>query len=948
MTIVCGRSQWVVAAVSAIVALSPALALAQRELKVIPDPDPQLERATLQLDEGLEVNLYAADPLLAKPIQINFDAAGRLWIASSEVYPQVKPGQQANDKILVLEDANGDGRAEKTTVFADGLLIPTGVVPGDGGAYVANSTELVYLADTDGDGRADQRRVMLSGFGTEDTHHIIHTFRWGPDGMMYFNQSIYIHSHVETPWGVRRLNSGGIWQFRPESMQLEVFARGLCNPWGHAFDRWGVSLATDGAGGEGINYVFPGVTMFTYAGAKRVSPGLNPGSPKHCGLEVISGRHFPDAWQGSLVTSDFRAHRVCRFTLTEVGSGYSSKEETEIIKSAHVAFRPIDAKMGPDGALYVADWYNPIIQHGEVDFRDERRDHTHGRIWRVTVKDRPLVERPRLVDADVDALLEMLRAPEEFTRSHAKLQLKARGTGDVLPRLSQWIASLDATDPQYEHLRLEALWTYQSLDVVEPELLAAVLASEDHHARAAATRVLSQWHARLPGAADLLAGLVDDEHPQVRLEAVRALAELRTPQAAEVAMRALDHPLDRFLDHALWLTVNDLQPYWLPALEAGQIDFDGDVRHLTYALEAAGSPGVVRPLVELWKSNKLSPDRYESVLSTIAALGGPPELRLVFDLALDDNTPAADRAVLVEALSRAARMRKVRPAGDLQVIGTLLGDAHQRLRIAAIEAAGLWQVGSAREPLETIAAAEETPEAVRRAALASLAALGADSLPVLTSLSNSGRPAAVRAMAVAALAAVDVQAASGQLVQLLKDEPSADPAAAILAILDHEGGASALAQAARAAEIPADAAKLAVRAVRSSARDEPELVAALSTAGGIATPQRKLSRRRAARIHRRRRRPGRSGPGGGRFSAQRAVVFEVPRHRRGRRARGARPGVDRRQRPGRLSDRVDPGTERKDQGKLSLVDRGGRRRHHQRRPRARNGRRAGAPRRRRP
>ena len=422
-----GSCRWIVVAVSALVALGPALALAQRELKVIPDPDPQLERASFQLAEGLEVNLYAADPLLAKPIQMNFDAAGRLWIASSEVYPHVKPGQQANDKVLVLEDTDGDGRAEKTTVFADGLLIPTGVVPGDGGAYVANSTEVLHLADTDGDGRADKRRVMLSGFGTEDTHHIIHTFRWGPDGMMYFNQSIYIHSHIETPWGVRRLNSAGIWQFRPETMRLEVFARGLCNPWGHVFDDWGTSFATDGAGGEGINYVFPGVVMFTYAGAKRVSPGLNPGSPKHCGLEVITGGHFPDEWQGSLVTNDFRAHRVCRFTLTEVGSGYSSKEETEIIKSTHVAFRPIDAKMGPDGALYIADWYNPIIQHGEVDFRDERRDHTHGRIWRVTFKDRPLVEKPQLVDADIDALLEMLRAPEEFTRRHAKLQLKARG-----------------------------------------------------------------------------------------------------------------------------------------------------------------------------------------------------------------------------------------------------------------------------------------------------------------------------------------------------------------------------------------------------------------------------------------------------------------------------------------------------------------------------------------
>src|SRR6058998_935725 len=190
----------------------PAVTLAQADARV-PDPDPELERKTFQVAPGFEVTLFAADPLLAKPIQMNFDPQGRLWVASSEVYPQIKPGQVANDKVIVLEDTDGDGRADKTTVFADGLLIPTGVEPGDGGAYVANSTELLHLKDTDGDGKADRRRVVLSGFGTEDTHHILHTLRWGFDGMLYFNQSVYIHSHIETPYGVRRLGSGGIWQF---------------------------------------------------------------------------------------------------------------------------------------------------------------------------------------------------------------------------------------------------------------------------------------------------------------------------------------------------------------------------------------------------------------------------------------------------------------------------------------------------------------------------------------------------------------------------------------------------------------------------------------------------------------------------------------------------------------------------------------------------------------
>src|ERR1043165_9272733 len=171
--------------------------------------DPEEERKLFEVADGFEVNLFASDPQMAKPIQINFDAQGRLWVASSETYPQVKPGEVPNDKIIVLEDSTGSGKADKVTVFADHLFIPTGILPGNGGVYVANSTQLLHLKYSDGDGKADLRRVVLDGFGTEDTHHILHTLRWGMDGRMYLNQSVYIHAHIETPYGVKRLNAGG-------------------------------------------------------------------------------------------------------------------------------------------------------------------------------------------------------------------------------------------------------------------------------------------------------------------------------------------------------------------------------------------------------------------------------------------------------------------------------------------------------------------------------------------------------------------------------------------------------------------------------------------------------------------------------------------------------------------------------------------------------------------
>ena len=453
--------------------------MAQRAPFPIPDPDPEIERKSFVVADGFEVNLFAADPLIAKPLQINFDPAGRLWIASSEVYPQIKPGAVADDKVLIVEDRDHDGRADSTTVFARGLLIPTGIEPGDGGAYVANSTELLHFKDTDGDGKADATRVVLSGFGTEDTHHILHTLRWGYDGMLYFNQSIYIHSHIETPHGVRRLGGGGIWQFRPETMELEVFIRGLVNPWGHHFDRWGQSFATDGAGGEGINYCIPGAYYFTAPDAVRILKGLNPGSPKYCGLEVVSGRHMPEAWRGSLLTNDFRGNRVCRFVLADDGAGYAARRAG---RADQEQARRVPADRHQDGPRR-GDLYRRLVQP----------DHPARRGRFSRSPPRPYARADLASDGQGAAaraagpnssgrrsmrLLEQLKAPEDWTRQQAKRVLKERGAAEVVPRLASWVKGLDPKDPEYEHHRLEALWTYQAVDVAEPALLEALLAFE--------------------------------------------------------------------------------------------------------------------------------------------------------------------------------------------------------------------------------------------------------------------------------------------------------------------------------------------------------------------------------------------------------------------------------------------------------------------------------------
>ncbi len=810
----------------------PSLAFAQANAKV-PDPDPELERKTFILPEGFEVNLYAADPLLAKPIQMNFDPQGRLWVASSETYPQIKPGQKANDKVIILEDTDGDGKADKTTVFADGLLIPTGIEPGDGGAYVANSTELVHLSASKPGGKADRSRVVLSGFGTEDTHHILHTFRWGPEGNLYFNQSIYIHSHIETPHGVKHLNGGGIWRFRPESMEMDVFVRGFVNTWGHHFDRWGQSLISDGAYGEGVNHGVPGAYFVTAVGGTRLMKGLNPGSPKHCGLEIVSGRHLPDDWQGNVIMNDFRGHRVCRFKIGEDGSTFTSREMTEVIKSNHPAFRPIDVKMGPDGAIYIADWYNPIIQHGEVDFRDDRRDHTHGRIWRVTAKRRQLVKKPDLVGAKTPELLEQLKAPEDWTRQNAKRVLKERGAKEVLPALETWVKGLDANDANYEHNLLEALWVYQSFDTAEPKLLNTLLNAKDYHARAAAVRALSLWHARVPNAIELLSVRATDDSPRVRMEAVRALAATNSPAAVAPAFASMDKPVDRTMDYALWLTARDLAPVWMPKFQAGEDVFGGNVKGLTFALEAVGTKDVAKPLRAMLESKKLPKDRESAVWALLARVGGPKDLVFVLNQGVFAIDTDAHRNTVMAALEDNARRNKiVLKESDGANFEKLWGSyplSSLEAADAAVRLIGLWKAEKFRAVL-----ASRAKEGIR-SGFEGLALWGDPaSRKLLEDLADPKQTVAIQRHAVIALASLDIVAAASRAATLLETaKPTDDHSEVYQTFLSQKGGSEALAKALVGKKLNTDVAKMGLKAVRSSVQDAKPLSDALTKAGGL-------------------------------------------------------------------------------------------------------------------
>jgi hypothetical protein len=273
------------------------------------------------------------------------------------------------------------------------------------------------------------------------------------------------------------------------------------------------------------------------------------------GCVLISSRNFPEEAQGNyLLNNCIGFQGVLQYKVREEGSGFHADPVEPLVKSEDPNFRPVDIGFGPDGALYLVDWFNPLIGHMQHSLRDPNRDKSHGRIWRVHYKGKPLVEPAKIAGQPIPALLDLLKTYEDGTRYRARRELRERDTQEVMAALDQWIAGLDKNDAEYQHHLLEALWVKQHHNVVDEALLKRLLASPDYRARAAATRVLCYWRGRVKEPLKLLQTQVNDEHPRVRLEAVRALSFFRgedAPQAQAIALESLLYDQDYYLEYAL-------------------------------------------------------------------------------------------------------------------------------------------------------------------------------------------------------------------------------------------------------------------------------------------------------------------------------------------------------------------------------------------------------------
>ena len=521
----------------------------------------------MTMPKGCKVTLFASEeqfPELVQPVQMAWDTKGRLWVAAWKNYPERTPDSKDGDKLLIFEDTDGDGKADKCTTFVNDLNCPTGFQFFKDGVLVMRSPDLLFLRDTNGDDKADWRERVLMGLDAADSHHETNSMVLDPGGATYLSDGVFHRSQVETAAGVVRNQDGAIYRYEPLSHKFERYvAYNFMNPHGRVFDYWGSDIITDATGNQ--NYFAPAFSgRIDYPNKHSGLEDFWKRPSRPCpGTAFLSSRHFPEEFQGNFLNCNvIGIQGIFRVKVTESGSGLKGETLENLLTSDDKNFRPTGVSVAPDGSLYITDWTNAIIGHMQHHLRDPNRDHIHGRIYRMTYEGRPLLKPAKIDGEPIAALLELLKEPEDNVRQRAKLELGKHPAAEVIAAVDKWAAALDKNDPSYEHHMLEALWVHQWHNVVDIPLLTKELHSPDHHARAAATHVLCYWRDRVPNALELLKVQANDEHPRVRLEAVRAASFFNgkdLPAAFDVAYNILKQPLDYYLDYTYRETMRQLK-----------------------------------------------------------------------------------------------------------------------------------------------------------------------------------------------------------------------------------------------------------------------------------------------------------------------------------------------------------------------------------------------------
>ena len=591
----------------------------------------------MTVHDGMQVNLFASEeefPRLINPVQMAVDTDSRLWVSVWESYPHWNPTQPRKDALVILPDENRDGKADDCIIFADELNSITGFEFWGGGVLVAAPPEIWFLKDTDGDDKADLKIRMLQGISSADSHHSANALLIGPDGWLYFSRGIFNVANFETPTQTYRSERSGVHRFNPRTFEVEFHFPIGPNPHGDVFDRWGYQFANDGTGGTG-SYINIGKGIGNKQWfQQRIRPVPANG--------ILSSSHFPSGIDGNfLISNAIGFLGVAQHKIQYDGADITCKEIEPILYSDDPNFRPSDMEVGGDGALYISDWHNSLIGHMQHNMRDPNRDHTHGRVYRVTYADRDLLQPPKMKGKPIAEVCENFFSRENGTRYRARLELSGRDTPQVIIGVNEFASQLDpkaaAVERDQAQALLECLWVHEEHRVPNLELLQKVFQAEDPRVRAAAIRTLGHWFERLNAGEQTLIRAARDESALVRAEALKAAVELKGPVASEaffeVATRKLDPELNTVIRYAKrQLDIEDLVQNRLSAgskLSAANTQYvleNGSMRDL---LRMAPTTEVYRAILQ---RNSASVQQLDDALTRLAKDTNASKINLLVEL----------------------------------------------------------------------------------------------------------------------------------------------------------------------------------------------------------------------------------------------------------------------------------------------------------------------------
>jgi putative membrane-bound dehydrogenase-like protein len=543
--------------VLAVAACCPLSALGQSEHGFIntkpsgqPYLSPEESVKRLKVPPGYEVTVFAAEPDIINPIAFTVDERGRLWVVENFEYPKRTPkGKKPRDRIKILEDTKGTGKADKVTIWAEGKDLPiswdlaSGIEVGDGGVYFGAAPYLFFLRDTKGKGKCDRQEVLLSGFGSQDTHETLNTFTWGPDGLLYGLHGIYTSSKVN---GIQM--NAAVWRYNPGAKKFDIFSEGTSNPWGLDFDPHGQAFLCACViphayhmigGGVYRRQSGQGFHKYAYGELKEICDHTHHKESgwAHAGMLVMQGDHVPPEYRGSLLMGSIHGCSIKRDTLERKGSTFVARHAPDFLVSGDKNFRPINLRWGPDGSIYVIDWHdqNPCHQAPADSW-----DTTHGRIYKIQRSGAKKTPAPDLGQKSSKELVELLGNNNPWWHRTALRLLRERGDRSVTQQLEKL-----ALDSKEETLALRGLWGLYAVGAFDEKIAVRTLKHTSPWLRCWTVRLLGESGQVSDKMLQRLTDLaLTEKAPEVRLQLASSAQRLTKQEVLPLLHNLMKHKED--------------------------------------------------------------------------------------------------------------------------------------------------------------------------------------------------------------------------------------------------------------------------------------------------------------------------------------------------------------------------------------------------------------------